>query len=235
MEEYMAGESAFEKIHVDESEKADLGGVLEQLNLPPTFVQFVRKNQRSIYIVLGIVVTIVVVWALYDSYIEKRINASSSALAVTRKLSGEEKIKSLQSLMKDFSGTESALWAKVEIAWHYIENGNFTTAIEEYSIARKELKESNPLYALVTYGLAQAQEGNNSLDEAIKEYSLLKTIKGYENIGYTGVARINEVQGKPEEAIKEFEQYLGILIGEDPNNPEKAYVTEKITRLKATM
>ena len=63
----MAEHSAFEKLHVEERDKADLGGVLEQLNLPPTFVQFVRKHQKTIYIIIGIITIVVIVWALYGS------------------------------------------------------------------------------------------------------------------------------------------------------------------------
>ena len=46
----MSERSAFEKIHVEESEKADLGGVLEQMNLPPAVVTFVRENKRLVQI-----------------------------------------------------------------------------------------------------------------------------------------------------------------------------------------
>lgn len=231
----MAGENAFEKIHVDESEKADLGGVLEQLNLPPTAVQYVRKNQRTIYVILSITIAVVVFWALYDSYTEKRIKDSSSALALAQKLDGDAKIQSLEALIEKFSGTESALWARVEIAQHHIGEKKYDAARQQYATVRADLKEPQPLYALVTYGIAQSEEGLGSYDKAIQEYSILKTTDGYEGIGYTGVARIYETQGKIEDAIKEYQQYQGVVATDNPSNQEYIYISEKISRLKAAM
>ena len=69
----MSERSAFEKIHVEESEKADLGGVLEQLNLPPAVVTFVRENKRLVQIFIAAVVILVVAWSLYDSYRDKKL------------------------------------------------------------------------------------------------------------------------------------------------------------------
>lgn len=231
----MAEENAFEKIHVDESEKADLGGVLEQLNLPPTAVQFVRKNQRTISLVLALITAVVVIWALYDSYLERKTRESSSALAVARKLSDDALIKSLEGVEKNFSGTDSALWASIEIARYHVDKKEFEKASAKYTEVRTNVKVTNPVYPLVTFGLAQAEEAQKNFSEALQEYSILKTTKGYESLGYSGAARIFEVQNDKEAAIKELEQYIGILMGESPTSPEKAFIDEKISRLKAAM
>ncbi len=228
----MADQSAFEKIHVDERDKADLGGVLEQLNLPPAVVGFVRKNQRTIYIVLGVITIIVVVWALYDSYQEKQIAASASALAVAQKTEGDSRLTALQDVVEQYSGSAAALWAKIEIARHYTTTAEHGTALQNYQDVRQIINETNPLFPLVVFGSAQAEEALSNFDAATKEYSILKTINGFEAIGYHGVARIYEIQGQKDSAVKELEEYMGTLIGEAPESAEKIYISEKINRLK---
>jgi predicted negative regulator of RcsB-dependent stress response len=231
----MSEHSAYDKLHVDERDKADLGGVLEQLNLPPTFVAFVRRNQNAIYIGLSIVTVLVVVWSLYDAHIEKQRTASSSALALAQKLDGEKRLSALEDVVEEYSGTGSALWAKVEIGRYYMENSDFATALQYYQTIRSEVETDNPLYQLVTFGIAQADEALAKFDEAIAEYGTLKTVTGYESIGYNGTGRIYEVQGNLERAVNEYEQYMGTMTGSSANNPEKLYIEAKLSALKAQM
>lgn len=231
----MAENSAFDKLHVDERDKADLGGLLEQLNLPPVFVAFVRRNQKAIYIILGIVAVIVVVVSLYSSHIEKKRTASSSALALAQKLEGEERLNALNNVVDEYSGTGSALWAKVELGRYFMEKKDFSTALQYYQTIRNEVETDNPLYNLVTFGIAQAEEALAKFNEAITEYGTLKAVTGYESIGYNGSARIYEVQGNLERAVNEYEQYMGTLAGSSSSNPEKLYIEAKLTALKAQM
>jgi len=87
----MAGESPFEKKFVDESDKADLPGVLDQLSLPPAFIEFVRIHQRKIKIIAIVAVVATVVWALWDSYSDNRLEKSGSALYNGLKVTGDER------------------------------------------------------------------------------------------------------------------------------------------------
>lgn len=231
----MAEQNVFEKIHVDESEKADLGGVLEQLNLPPSVVDFVRKNQRTIYICLGVIAAVVVVWSLYGSYVEKKINESSSALSLALKSDEGAKITSLQEVINNFSGTDAATWAKIEIAQSYSSDSRFDQSLNQYADVRKDVTVKDPLYPLITFGIAQAEEALGNLENALREYTSLQSYIGYEGIGYTGAARIFEVQEKYSEAIRELEKYQGVLIGDNVNSPEKIYIENKIIALKGLM
>ncbi len=228
----MADRSVFDKIHVDERDKADLGGVLEQLNLPPVVVDFVRDNQRTIFIVLGVISITVVVWALYGSYVDKRIADSSAALAIAQKAEGDDKIAALQGVIENYSGTASSSWAKIELARHYTDKAEYSSALQYYKDVRQSIKDTNPVYPLVLYGIAQTEESLANYDAALQEYSVLKTTDGFESIGYTSAARIYEVMGNNDSAVKELEQYLGTLLGDAPESPEKLYVNEKISRLK---
>ncbi len=231
----MADNSAFEKIHVDEREKADLGGVLEQLNLPPAAVEFVRTHQRSIYTALAIIAIVVVVWSLYGSYAEKRLTAANSALAMAQDLQGEEKVAALTEIAEEYAGTDPARWSTIELARHALQNGENAKALSQYETIRPSLSEDNSLYPLVSFGIAQTQEALEKYEEALGEYQLLKNITGYEAIGYKGAARIYEIQGKTEQAVYEYEQYIGTLGADAAGSGESAYIQEKLNRLKASL
>ncbi|MEE4241243.1 MAG: tetratricopeptide repeat protein [Desulfopila sp.] len=231
----MAEQDVFNKIHVDERDKADLGGVLDQLNLPPVFIEFVRRNQRTIYIVLGLLAIAVVTWALYGSYVENRLAESSNALMAAEKLEGADKVAALEKVATGFSGTDSALWARVGLARHSIENQEYQKALLQYTEIRDSLKKSSPMYPLVTFGIAQAQEFLDNFPAALQEYALLKNTPGYENMGYSGTARLHERQGNIEAAVNEYEQYLAILDESRSSAPEKAFIDEKLNRLMAEL
>jgi predicted negative regulator of RcsB-dependent stress response len=229
----MAEQNAFDKLHVDEREKADLGGVLDQLNLPPSFVEFIKKNQKIISITLGIISVAVIVWALYGSYAEKKMEESNAALVSAQQLSDGEYVTALQNIIQSYSGTDAATWAQVKLGRYYIEQEAYDKALLQYTTARSTVNDKNSLSMLLTSGIAQVQEALENYEEAIHEYNSLKKIPGYESIAYSGVARIHEIQGDLATAIHEYEQYLGTMTGTPATNPEKAYILEKISNLKA--
>ncbi len=231
----MAGESAFDKLHVEEKDKANLVGVLEELNLPASVVEFVRKNQKLIYGLVAILIVGVVAWALYGSYHEKKINESSSALALAKQEIDIEKINALQKVTEEFSGSQAAMWATIEEAHEEMKKGQYATATDKYVSIRKGIKKNNPLFPLLTLGIAQAKEQNNQNQEAFIEYETLKGVVGYENIGYTGMARLYEILGEPEKSLAVYEEYLSTFSGENQNSPDRDFVQEKVSNLKARL
>lgn len=229
----MSEHSAFKKLHVDEREKADLGGVLEQLNLPPVFVEFVKKYQKIITITLSVIAIAVVVWALYGSYVEKKTAESSRALYEAQQLGGNERIAALEGVVSDYSGTDASRWAQIALARHSLDAGEHERALGLFLQVRESLSSTNSLYSLVTFGMAQAYELMQNYEKALVEYSFLKNIGGYEGIGYTGAARIEEIRGNNQKAVNEYEQYLGTLNNGGQQESERSYILEKIRRLKA--
>jgi predicted negative regulator of RcsB-dependent stress response len=228
----MSGESAFDKLHVEDKQKADLGGLLEELNVPDNVVQYVRKNQRTIYAILIAVIVAIGAWSLYGSYVENKLKESSSALAIAKKEPENVRTAALQKVISDFSGTKAALWAMVELAHLDMKNKQYAAAAEKYTSVRADISDSDPLYPLLTFGVAQAMEMENKLDQAYAEYFALKDIKGFENIGYLGVARIREMQGDLDKALAHYEEYRATITGENLNSPDMLFLQEKITNLK---
>ena len=229
----MAEQNAFDKLHVDEREKADLGGVLDQLNLPASFVEFIKKYQKIISITLGIISVAVIAWALYGSYAEKKMEESNAALVNAQQLSDDEYVTALRNIPQNYPGTDAATWAQVKLGRYYIEQEAYDKALQQYTAARSTVNAKNSLATLLISGIAQVQEALGNYEEAIQEYNSLKKIPGYESIAYSGVARIHEIQGDLATAIHEYEQYLGTMTGTPATNPEKGYILEKISRLKA--
>lgn len=229
----MAGESAFNKRHVEPSTLSDVEGLLEHLNLPPAAIKYIREHKKTLQIVAGLVLVLVVGLAVYDSYRDKRIEAAASALAVAQQKGPEEKAGALEKVVSDFSGTTSALWAGVELAHLDMQTGKFAEAADKYQKIRNDLDASDPLFALTIFGVAQAREANNDYPEAFAAYQELKEIDGYQTIAYTGMARIQESQGKTDDALKTLTEFLATLTDKPATDPGKQLVEEKIARLKA--
>ena len=229
----MSDETPFNKLHVEPSLKGDVGGLLEQLNLPPKVVKFIQNNIRIIAIIFALVAIIAVSWSVYDVQALKKTNQSSSALAKAMKNPLTTREAALQKVIADFSGTSSALWAQVELAHIEMAGGNFKTAAEKFTAVREKITESDPLFALATFGLAQAEEAAKDYDRALAEYQSLAKIEGYQPLGLLGMGRIHEIKGEKEKALSDYEQYMSTFVGDNRNDPEKVLVTEKIGRLKA--
>ncbi|THB71485.1 MAG: hypothetical protein D6B25_18395 [Desulfobulbaceae bacterium] len=228
----MADKSVFDKLHVDEREKDDIPGVLEQLNLPPKFVTFVRENKRLVQILTAFVVLMIVFWSFYDSYRDKRIETSGDALAIALEAAGEEKIAALQEVSKSYSGTDAALWAELHHGLELVKQSRIEEGMTSLLATRQKISEKSSLFPLITISLAQAYEQGDKNNEAMQEYKRLQDMKGYEFLGFNGSARIYEKTDEYELALAEYEKCIGTL---DPvsQRTQKSIIDEKIARLRA--
>ena len=229
----MAGQSAFDKQQVQQSSQTEGSGLLEHLNLPPVVIRFIKRNKKNLQRGIIAVVTVVICLSLYNSYRSSRIQKASAALAVAMQTVEPERHEALLGVAVDFSGTPSARWAKAELAHEQMKAGNFKKAAEQYGAVRKKTRNSDPLFALLTFGLAQANEAAGLFEGAIVEYQALQKIAGYEREGVAGLARIYEFQGEVKQALDVYEGYFATFTGQSPDDPAKAEVEEKIARLKA--
>jgi predicted negative regulator of RcsB-dependent stress response len=227
----MAKEDIFEKEYVDERDKNNLEGLLEQLNLPPAAVKFVRDNKRMVQAGIAVLVIAVVAWALYGSYRDSQIKKSSEALFAAQELSGQQMLDKLAEVEKDFSGTDAGLWASINSAQELMKNGKMSEAQQKFTEIRADLKATSALWPLVTVGIAQSAEATGDFQRAVDEYGNLMGLEGYKDIGFLGSARVQELQGNVERALELYEQYL-VELGPSAAL-QKVMVEEKIARLKA--
>jgi len=231
----MAEGNVFDKRHIDESEKNDLGGVLEQLNLPPAVVTFVRENKRLVQISIALILVAVVALSLYGSYREKRIQDGANALSLALEREGQARIEALLEVEGEFAGTPSALWAKISAAHQMVKENDVEKARQYYQEIRAEVGKSSPLQPLLALGIAQTSEILERYPEARTEYEFLKTQNGFKNIGYSGLARMYEIQGEKQLSLQVYEEFLGTLGDEGSSQLEKVLVEEKIARIKASL
>lgn len=229
----MEKSNVFEKKHGEEDVLNDMSGVLDHLNLPPAFVEFVRNHQRFIQVLIGVVVVAVVFFSLYGSYREKKVDQGAQALATAIEVSGAEKITALSQVVKDYSSTSSALWAEVEIAHETMSKGEFESAAKLYAVISEKAGKKDPVYTLSMIGVGQAKEASADNAGALTVYNEISSMVGYEGIGYAGAARIHELNGDDDKALEVYEQYLGELASFPASYPEKIIVEEKIARLSA--
>ena len=91
--------------------------LLDELNLPPIVTRFIRENARNLQIVAGCIVLLVFAWTYFDYYTETRENNASSALSLAvQEADDAARVELLQGVVNDFSGTDAALWSRVEQA-----------------------------------------------------------------------------------------------------------------------
>ena len=227
----MAKEDIFDKEYVDERDKNSLEGLLEQLNLPPAAVKFVKENKKMVQAGIAVLVIAVVAWALYGSYRDNLIKKSSEALFAAQELSGQQMLDKLAEVEKEFGGTDAGLWAGINAAQELMKNDKMSEALQKFTEVRGDLKASSALWPLVTVGIAQSAEAGGDTQRAMSEYKNLMDLEGYKDIGYLGSARVLELQGKREQALELYEQYL-VELGSSAAL-QKVIVEEKIARIKA--
>ncbi len=229
----MSEESSFSLKHASEEAYVEPSGVLDQLNLPSSVVKFLRENKRLIQVTGAVTVVLVVSISLYQSYQQSRLENAASSLAISMEAEADVKVKALEHVVSEFDGTPSAQWASIELGHIAMQAGEFDKAASLYSQVKQNVSASNPMLGLLTYGIAQAHEAGKKYAEASSSYKDLKTIAGYQDEGYLGMARVFEVQGEKEKAIGVYEEYLGTFLGENSNERAKSMIQEKITRLQA--
>jgi predicted negative regulator of RcsB-dependent stress response len=227
----MAKEDIFDKEYVDERDKNSLEGLLEQLNLPPAAVKFVKENKRMVQASIAVLVIAVVAWALYGSYRDNQVKKSSEALFAAQDLTGQQMFDSLAEVERDFDGTDAGLWAGIKVAQELLKNGKMSEAQQKFTEVRADLSSSSALWPLVTVGIAQSAEAADDYQSALSEYGKLMELEGFKDIGFRGSARVFELQGNKEQALELYEQYLSELGSSAAL--QKVMVEEKIARLKA--
>ncbi|BHH83143.1 YfgM family protein [Desulforhopalus sp. 52FAK] len=231
----MSTESAFNKRLTEESTMDQVEGLLEHFNLPPKAITFIRKNQRIIQVLIGIVIVAVVAWSLYGSYVEKQREEAATALSLAVEKDPATRGAALSEVIANYASTTSAIWAEVELAHLDMKNSDFSAAAEKYKSLVEKSDIENPLYPLVVFGLAQAYEGDKKYSDATKQYELLKEIKGFESIGYIGLGRLEEAQGNIDKAIAVLNNFV-LTAADDPNFAQsRKEIEAKVARLKALL
>jgi predicted negative regulator of RcsB-dependent stress response len=230
----MSDQSAFDANHIKEVAVSETSGVLDQLNLPPGLIRFLRKNQRTIWIVVAVIATVVTVVALYDSYRTYQENKAVSAYDAALQATGQEKRDRLAALAEQYGSTHIAPWAMIELARMDSDEGNIDAALGQLDKVNKLTGHKNPLKPLVLYRIAGLDEEKKDLGQAVPLYQELAAFPGFEADAHYALGRIYAVQGKKAEALTEYQQYLSLVekAGTANTDPRKDLVEYAMKALK---
>jgi predicted negative regulator of RcsB-dependent stress response len=228
----MSTQSLFSKKDIkpiDPERKQDL---LDELNLPPKLISFIRENARNLQIACVSIAVVVLGWVLYNNYTELQESKSASLLAsALQESSIEQKTLALANVMEEYPRTDSALWSSVELAHLEYQDGKFQEAAVRYETILGELPGDSSLAPLVRLNLAQSYEELNDLDNALTQYKSLKTVTGFEREAILAMGRIYEFTNEPQAARQIYEEYLNSL-GDNPDPVIKAEIQAKLASLQ---
>lgn len=229
-------QSAFDLKHIEETAAVETSGILDQLNLPQPLIDFLRKNQRTIWIVVGIVAAVVTVVSLYGSYRNYTLKNAAKAYDQALMLEGDQKKVALEKVADKYGSAPSAIWSRVELAHMDQAAGDLAGAIDKFTAISSDLNETSLLKPLILVNLGGLYEQDKQPEKALSVYQELKTLKGFESAAVNSLGRVYETQGNNEKAAQMFQQYLTMTTreGDAPqqDGPVRAMVRASLNRLQ---
>ena len=214
----MSAQSLFSKKNIKSQQPDTRTGIMEELNLPPAVISFIRKNARNLQIGLTCIVVLVFAWVFYDYYTELQENKGASLLVSAMQTEAtDERTQILAGVINDYSRTDAARWSKLELAHLDYQEGSFEAAIAKYEEIIGKLSADSSLLPLARTNLAQSYEETGQYDEAIAQYNLLKKSTGFKEEAHLALGRIYTAKDEPAQARKEYEELLSTMKDEaDP-------------------
>jgi predicted negative regulator of RcsB-dependent stress response len=208
----MSTQSLFSKKNIQSKLPDTSRGLLEELNLPPGLVAYIRKNSRNLQIGLICLAVLVFSWIFFDYYTEMQEKKGASLLASGLQTeSTEQRVELLENVIRDYGRTDAARWSKLELAHLEYKEGRFAAAAAKYKEILDDLPAGNSLVPLTRLNLAQSYEQAGQYDEAIAQFNLLKKSVGFTNQAYMALGRIYMAKDDPVQARKVYEELLKSL------------------------
>jgi len=231
----MSEPSPFNRNTITESAAVPEAGLLDQLGLPPDLVKFLRKHQRTIWIVSGCIAFILVVVSAYGSYTAYRDEKAASALTEALKAEDDQRKAELAQVVADYGSTSAGIWARIETAHLLAEEGETDQAIQDLLAVQKEVSGKNPVMPLLMFNLAGLYENRNELDKALASLNELAVYKGFDAVAYKAMGRIYEQQGNTGEAVAMYQKYITATEKEDVSqgaDPDRQMIEARINSLR---
>jgi predicted negative regulator of RcsB-dependent stress response len=208
----MSTQSLFSKKNIQSKLPDTSRGLLEELNLPPGLVAYIRKNSRNLQIGLICLAVLVFSWIFFDYYTEMQEKKGASLLASGLQTeSTEQRVELLENVIRDYGRTDAARWSKLELAHLEYKEGRFAAAAAKYKEILDDLPAGNSLVPLTRLNLAQSYEQAGQYDEAIAQFNLLKKSVGFTNQAYMALGRIYMAKDDPVQVRKVYEELLKSL------------------------
>jgi len=233
----MADQSAFDRNQIETSAMSETSGILDQLNLPPAAVSFLRKNQRMLWVIVVVVAATVIAASLYGSYRNYQLNKANAAFDAAQMETGDKRAELLQQVAEKYSATPTASWARVELAKNATDTEDFAGAVAELQMVNTMISAKDPLKPLVLYILGGLHEKKQDYAAAIGFYQELTAFSGFTTDAHYAMGRVYVSMDKKAEAVEQYKQYLS-LTGENTGgmmsqpDPQRALVEHTIKKLQ---
>jgi predicted negative regulator of RcsB-dependent stress response len=229
--------SAFDKKHIETVNIDGKRSILEELNLPPAVIAFLRNNSKTL-IIAGICVVLVILGSgMYKNYTVKQNDKAAAGLAAAMKIEDQTaRVGAFSQIIDQYSGTNAALWARLELAHMDYQAGNYDKAMTQYKEVLADLPSDSAMLPLVTYSLGHVCEQLKDFDGGLGYYEALSKIAGFAGEGYLGMGRLYEAKGENAKSIDAYEKYLAFLNENSATGLSEQYrslVEDKLFRKKS--
>lgn len=205
----MSQESAFDSKTIEEAALDHPPGLLEQFNLPPQVIKYIRENRQKLWIAAGCIAFVVVALSLWDQYAERRAEKASSALSMALQAEEDQKQEQLAKVVDEYGSTSAGLWGRIELAHLAVEKGEVDKAIRELNEIKGDVSAKNPVMPLLLHILGALYEKNNELDKAVNAFTELSAFKPFELGAFEALGRLHEAQGQKDKALEMYKKALG--------------------------
>ncbi|WP_319547608.1 tetratricopeptide repeat protein [Desulfogranum marinum] len=203
----MAEQNAFDRKTIEMNTMTESEGLLEQFNLPPAFIKFLRNNSKIIWIIIACVAVVVVAASLYDTYRAHTLDKAASSLdAALQNTENAEQM--LKGVVEEFSSTPSATWAKIALVKLYQEQKQYDKAVALLVEIEADSSLDSLVKPLVTYKLAALYEEQGAMEKALGAYTVLSGMQGFEADAYKAMGRVQESLGNKDQAVSMYQQYI---------------------------
>lgn len=217
----MTEQNVFDRRSIEMDSMSAPDGLLEQLNLPPALIKFLRQNSKAVWAVVICVTIIVVTVSLYGSYRAYRLDKAASALDAAIE-SSVDRAGQLKGVIEEYGSTPAALWAKVELVSLYDKEGEHDKAVHLLQEIDAETPEGSSLKPLITYKIGTIYEKQGVMEKALGMYTVLSQMAGFEAQAYKAMGLVNDKLGNNDQAVAMYRKYLEQLgdkkagLGADP-------------------
>jgi predicted negative regulator of RcsB-dependent stress response len=184
-------------------------GLLEQLNIPPKAISFIRENAKILQLGAVAVVILVVATIGYGAYQDAQKEKSDTLFyRAMQETDAETRSVRLQELLQGYPSSNAALWSQLELAHVARADGRLQEALTGYEGVMGQLDSDSPLASLVLMALGQIHEASGDMDAAASYYDQLTGFAGYEYLALTARARIHEQLQELPAALEIYESLL---------------------------
>ncbi len=181
--------------------------IFDELNLSPEVSDFLRANMGAIKVAAVVLAVLLVGWSGYDYYSSNRVEHSSALLAeALHQETAADRAKLLNQVADEYSGTEAARWARLELAHEDEKAGHFADAAKQYQQVLTGLDATSPIAPLAHFAFAQALEQDKKPDQALAQYQELAKAPAYADLANLALARIYENKGETAKAREAYER-----------------------------